>query len=60
MNCLPGLELDYKSGCDCEVCKTNKTTYQRIHRFVYGRDEAIPYHKRELFIGSITHSNGVD
>ena len=34
---LSGLDLDYKTGCDCEFCKTNKRIYQYLVRKIFGR-----------------------
>ena len=49
---LPGLDLDYKLGCDCPFCKTNRRIYQYLVRKIFGR----PYEHSpnpERFIGKI-------
>ena len=35
---LTGLELDYTPRCKCHYCRTNKSTYQKLFRFIYGRE----------------------
>lgn len=47
---LPGLDLNYKTGCDCPFCNMNKRTYQYMVRKIFGRSEWSPNSNRERFI----------
>lgn len=44
-NSLRGLGLDYNSKCGCMFCKINKATYQKLFRFIYGRELNLNEHK---------------
>lgn len=55
---LSGLDLTYKSGCDCEFCMINRCTYQRLIRKIFGRYETKS--GKQLFMSSYYSQEGND
>ena len=60
---LGGLDLNYKTGCNCDFCKINKNVYQNLIRKIFGRpyehssgysdySNSFGFKKEELFMST--------